>query len=72
MPEYIISIHAIMTILLCIRLVSRFQRYGGRPGLDDVFITLAWIVSTANAITTLLGKVQPLGSVGHMPTQRTF
>jgi hypothetical protein len=53
-----------MTILLGIRLLSRFRRFGGRLGLDDVFISLAWVISTGNAAATLLGKVTLRSSKG--------
>ena len=57
MPAYALSIQVLMTVLLGIRLVSRFQRMGGRLGLDDVFISIAWIIATAGIVLTTLGKV---------------
>jgi hypothetical protein len=57
MPAYALTIQVIMTVLLGIRLVSRFQRMGGRLGLDDVFISIAWIIGTTGIAITLIGKL---------------
>jgi hypothetical protein len=43
MPAYAITVQAVTTLLLTIRLISRFNRTGGRLGMDDVLISLAWV-----------------------------
>jgi hypothetical protein len=57
MPVYALTIQVVMTVLLGIRLISRFQRMGGRLGLDDAFISMAWIIGTAGVVLTLLGEL---------------
>jgi hypothetical protein len=59
MPEYMISILAFSTVLLGVRLISRIKRFGGYPGIDDVFITLAWLFSIASGTCVLLGTISP-------------
>jgi hypothetical protein len=48
MPAYAITLEIVTTLLLSIRLLSRVNRTGGRLGLDDVFITIAWAIATVN------------------------
>ena len=50
MPPYAITIEVITTSLLAIRLASRFKHLGGRPGLDDVFVTTAWVLGIGMTI----------------------
>jgi hypothetical protein len=50
MPPYAITVEVITTFLLIIRLVSRFNKLGGRPGLDDVFVTIGWLFGLAMTI----------------------
>jgi hypothetical protein len=57
MPIYAITIEATTTILLIIRLVSRFSRVGSRLGLDDAFITISWAIASANIVLTVLGRL---------------
>jgi hypothetical protein len=47
-PAYAITIEIVTTLLLAIRLLSRVNKTGGRLGLDDVFITIAWAIATVN------------------------
>lgn len=54
MPIYAITIEATTTILLIIRLVSRFSRVGSRLGLDDACITISWAIASANIVLTVL------------------
>jgi hypothetical protein len=44
MPAFAIPVQAVTTVLLFIRLLSRFHRNGGQIGLDDLFIFLAWVL----------------------------
>jgi hypothetical protein len=55
MPPFAITIEVFTTILLAIRLWSRFQRTGGRLGLDDLFISIAWALATVGVGFILLG-----------------
>jgi peptidoglycan/LPS O-acetylase OafA/YrhL len=48
MPAYALTIGVVTTLLLAVRLFSRVTRAGGRWGVDDVFITIAWAVATAS------------------------
>jgi hypothetical protein len=50
LPAYAITIEAVTTILLAIRLASRFKKLGGRPGFDDVFVFLGWAAGLAVTI----------------------
>ncbi|KAE9987502.1 hypothetical protein EG328_002487 [Venturia inaequalis] len=43
-----LTILAISTLLVGIRFLSRVTGAGGRFGLDDVFIAMAWAIATAN------------------------
>jgi hypothetical protein len=43
MPTYSITIEAIATFLLLVRLVSRLQILGGRAGFDDILVILGWL-----------------------------
>lgn len=55
LPAYAITIQAITTALLSIRLISRV-RSGGQAGLDDAFITIAWALGTGLIVVVLLGS----------------
>jgi hypothetical protein len=48
---------AVMTILLWTRLLSRCWRIGGRFGIDDVFITIAWIFAMAWGTLIVIGSL---------------
>jgi hypothetical protein len=54
MPAFIIPIEVTTMLLLVIRLTSRLRRTGGSPGLDDLFISIAWICASANFACVLL------------------
>jgi hypothetical protein len=56
LPAYLISTQVIATVLLGIRLLSRIQWKGGGLGLDDLFITLGWVISTANTGLAIYGS----------------
>jgi hypothetical protein len=58
MPIYAITIQVVTTLLLSIRLLSRL-RPGGLPGLDDIFITIAWLLASALTAVVLLGSFIP-------------
>jgi len=54
MPAYALTIQITTTLLLGIRLVTRFQRTGGKLGLDDLCITIGWAIATANIALIIL------------------
>jgi hypothetical protein len=56
MPAYVIAIEAATTLLLSIRLLSRLRRTESQPGLDDIFIFIAWLLGVALTVTVLLGS----------------
>jgi hypothetical protein len=60
MPIYAITIEVITTVLLGVRLISRFNKLGGRLGLDDIFIVLGWIVAVA--MTSAVTYSMPMSS----------
>ena len=56
MPEFLITILTISTILLGVRLTSRIRGFGGgSPGIDDVFIIFGWLFSLASGTCVLIG-----------------
>ena len=57
MPPYAITIEIITTALLIIRLVSRYNKLGGRAGIDDVFVTIGWFFGLLTTIGICYGKV---------------
>jgi hypothetical protein len=59
MPPYAITIEVITTALLIIRLCSRWNKLGGRAGIDDVFVTTGWflgLVATAGICYSEISK----------------
>jgi hypothetical protein len=58
MPAYGITIASITTILLAIRLYSRFQGSSGKPGLDDLFLFIGWVLATVAIAFALLCESQ--------------
>jgi hypothetical protein len=46
MPAYAIPLEVVTTMLITIRILSRFNRNGGRLGVDDIFVVLAWMTAT--------------------------
>jgi hypothetical protein len=65
MPAYAISIQVFTTVLLGVRLASRFKRHGGRPGMDDLFIVLAWLLGLLLTTLAVYASIH-LGWDGHM------
>jgi hypothetical protein len=55
MLAFVLPIQILTTLLLWIRLLSRFHRSGGQPGFDDALILIAWILGTGLSATVLLG-----------------
>jgi hypothetical protein len=55
MPVYYSILATFSAILLAIRLLSRLLRVGGRFGIDDFFITLAWLVSVPAGVLSVIG-----------------
>jgi hypothetical protein len=54
MPAYGITIASITTVLLGIRLFSRFQGSSGRLGLDDLCLVVGWALATVAIAFALL------------------
>jgi hypothetical protein len=48
---------AVMTVLLWIRILLRCWRIGGRFGLDDLFITIAWMFAMAWGTLIVIGNL---------------
>lgn len=48
MPAYALTIQTLATLLIGIRFLSRVNGTGGRFGLDDAFIGIAWAIATVN------------------------
>jgi hypothetical protein len=42
-PAYCIAFQTTATILVGLRLITRFRRTGGDFGLDDAFIVAGWV-----------------------------
>jgi hypothetical protein len=57
MPVYGIIIQVVTTVLLAIRLLSRFHRSGGQLGIDDLLIAIGGILGMAMTIVVILGTV---------------
>src|SRR5215469_7203316 len=57
MTPYCVVVEIISTTLLTIRLTSRLSKLGGRPGFDDVLISIAWIFGVALTVTIIYGKI---------------
>jgi hypothetical protein len=57
MPAVAVSIEAIATVLLWIRIGSRFATHT-RIGFDDVLIIVAWILGVGLTVAVLLGELQ--------------
>ena len=55
MIAFVLPIQIVATILLWIRLLSRFHRSGGQPGFDDVLLFVGWVLGTCLSATVLLG-----------------
>ena len=55
MPEYYGVLATLTALMVSIRLLSRFLRVGGRFGIDDMFITLAWLISTPAGVLSVIG-----------------
>lgn len=68
LPAYSIVIEAVTTLLLTIRMISRINRIGGLPGMDDVLIFVAWIFGFA--MTTLIVYCEFLHTCGVKQTTR--
>lgn len=54
-PPFFIALSAVTFSLLLVRLASRFQKQGAGIGFDDLFISLAWIFSSAATALLALG-----------------
>ena len=54
LPAYDITLQVITTLLIGIRLLSRFHHTGGILGIDDLFISIAWAITTAGNALILL------------------
>jgi hypothetical protein len=50
-----LTIEIISTLLLAIRLISRFKGLGGNPGLDDVLIVIGWLLGLGVTICCIYG-----------------
>ena len=55
MIAFVLPIQIVTTLLLWIRLLSRFHRSGGQPGFDDVLVFVGWVLGTGLSATVLLG-----------------
>jgi hypothetical protein len=55
MPEYYGVLAALTASMISIRLLSRFLRIGERFGIDDMFITLAWLISIPAGVLSVIG-----------------
>jgi len=53
MGPYAITLEIVATLLLWVRLISRF--WTKKLGLDDLFILIGWIFGIAGITITLLG-----------------
>lgn len=66
LPAYFIPLEFFTTILLGVRLLSRFQWEKSRLGLDDLFITMAWAIGVVNTSLSLDGMVEPMSLMKHL------
>jgi predicted oxidoreductase len=55
MPEYYTVLTAFASFLVGLRLLSRFMRVGGRFGVDDFFIVIAWLISIPAGVLSVIG-----------------
>jgi hypothetical protein len=55
MPAYYGVLATLTAILFSLRLLSRFLRVGGRFGIDDLFITVAWLISIPAGVLSVIG-----------------
>jgi hypothetical protein len=55
MIAFVLPIQIVTTLLVYIRLLSRFHRSGGQSGFDDVLIFVGWVLGTGLSATVLLG-----------------
>jgi hypothetical protein len=56
MPAFAIPLTVLTTVLLGVRLLSRFSRRGGVLGLDDIFIIIGWVLATAAVSLIVVGE----------------
>jgi hypothetical protein len=56
MPAFVLPIQIVTSVLCWIRLLARFQQRGGHFGIDDVLVTLAWILGCGVSAAVLLSK----------------
>jgi TRAP-type C4-dicarboxylate transport system permease small subunit len=56
MPALAVSIEVVTTVLLFMRISSRFTNGHSTIGVDDVLIVLAWITGLGLTIAVLLGE----------------
>ena len=56
MPAYVITFQVVTTLLLGVRLISRFKKLGGGLGLDDLFIGIAWTISVASMAASIYSE----------------
>jgi hypothetical protein len=59
LPAYTVTLCVAASVLLCIRLLSRWhllqcQQTAGRFGIDDLFITIAWALSLAWSVLIVI------------------
>jgi hypothetical protein len=54
-----LTIEIVSTLLLGIRLISRSKRLGGSPGLDDILITIGWLLGLGMVICCIYGEYFP-------------
>jgi hypothetical protein len=54
MGPYAITLEIVTTILLWVRLISRFSTK--KLGVDDLFITIAWAVAIGHTVMLLVGE----------------
>jgi hypothetical protein len=57
-PPYAIIFQILTTFLLALRLGSRLNKGGGRLGIDDAFISLAWVLGFTITILVIYGKLE--------------
>ena len=56
LPAYSLVFQVISTSFLALRLASRFQKRGGRLGLDDLFVVLGWVSTVPAAFPERFGQ----------------
>ena len=57
LPAYGVSLNAIVTALLIVRIMSIVKGTGGKAGLDDAFIVISYCLGVAALVPALIGKV---------------